>query len=387
SITIDESNLKDVKIDSQKNTTEFNIKTCEVLGTVLIENDIVKIKAPFSATYIYNKNKDVGNTGWLLVDISISSKDSEASIEIKKKANEDVFKACMIDQVVKTVKITEELSKDIKVSNIEEKDSGTKAIADISLEYDGKLLTKTVKCKVNIKLVDGQWKYININNDSTLTTVKKIDDISIEDFIKDLSQIGDKWAVQVDFKTMSGTANFEISELTEVKNLKISEDVVSGKKRYIIDADVKGVSGKASCEGPIRIGIVENQVSGTFQVKATSFTVSDPSKDDVIAAMKDKSITYTKDGKSLSYKLKDGDRNSFKITEIVKVLPDPRYFAVYGTMSYDGLTNDNVVIIVRYDSGNDMFATTELGSLTDENTKTKNSIEAIKEKNSKYTAN
>lgn len=384
SFTIDEGSLKSVKVKSEKEKVEQGVKFCEVNGTVSLENEIFTVEAPFKAEYMYSNNEAMGEKGWYLTGMYIDVNSKEAKVEVNAKVSEDDFKKALVGKEIKVVKITEDMFKDIKITNVETTDFGTRATGEFALNYDGKMLSKVVSCNVTIKLNEGKWEYVNINNAKTLVTVKKdAGDIAVDDFVKDFNTIAGKGSVEASYKSMD-CGRFDVDDIKEVKNVKVTEDVAWNKRRYIIDADVKLVSKKATAEGPIRISIVEEQVSGDFRVKATSFVVDEPKKDDILSIFKETIISHKSGEEVLKYKLKDSDVKTFNVTEVVQKLPNPRDFVVYGTMTYNGLTNDNVAIFVFYDISGGVFRIREAVSFSVEGNSENKGIEAIKAKNKEY---
>ncbi|MGL5152372.1 MAG: hypothetical protein ACRC7N_17585 [Clostridium sp.] len=375
---LSEENIKSVEIEEDKKAEDLGFEAHSLKGIITIENDKIKIKAPFTASYIYNDGKVMGEKGWELGGNNINTyKSEDVTIDFSEKLSEEKIKSILVGQKIQGLEISEDLAKNSKIVSNVEGEYGLSSTVTIDLGYKGKLVDKTMDAKCSFQFNGEDWEIKSSTRKSGKTMIKQpSEELSLDDIKKELSVIAPNGGLAI-YASSTGY-NMEVSTLTEFKDLKIELQEVGYSKKpgYLITGTVKGNDKNVTYEGKFSGSILESDGTSTFSIKDGTTTLKEPKAEDISKTIVGKNVYFKKDT-AKSSKLKDNE-NDFKMDSVLIGVQNPLAFYAFGTLSYGDVKDDKVTIIGAYDNKKGVYQVVEVRSATLDGYAEEYSIEVIK---------
>ena len=337
SFEVTEDMQKDISIDRKNVQADYSGKVFNAYGTIKVDNDNYELEVPFESSYLYNNlSKD-----WLLIDACVKNSDSSVKLNIKKQLTDEVILEKLTGKVTKK----DTSNSKIKVNNKEKIDEiGTEYRIQGSLDYEGSLITKTEAFSTAIVFDGEDW---NINgmvstNNSEVTVSEDASSASSEEILDDIKVLFINKSISFGLTSSWNTCEINAAQISEISNISIENDYETN-----IKGTVKVKTEYLEADGDIELEISSSgYVSAKIEAEDVALTA--PSEETIQSLLKKQSIRAKVNGSSKNITIKEDDSKTFKLQESFVENKSSRALYVFGTLTYGGLTDDEVRIRLLY---------------------------------------
>ncbi len=362
-VKLTKKNIKNVKIEKKNTEKENGIYYYSANASVTIEEKGYTLTIPITINYnkVTNSSKletylgePIKKNKWFKDYITPNT--NKAVFKIKEELNSDTMKKLIASYGENSSTITKDMLKGVKLKKECVSANGTIYNVTGTVQGDYGAIKINRKIVANIKFNGEKWTCTDVSDDSI--EIEQNKEVKAKEALNGLKQLIGKNEVIIFSDSSLIMQDISADDITEFEftNLESSNTSV-GSNSYKLIGNVKGISNKLSFTGQITVDVSYGYINA--MIETNSISVKEPTIDEIKSSIIGEEIYCDINNELKTIEIDKQIANTFILDEIIVDKNYPYEFHVFGTISYEGITNDKIYLNMDYDINEDKFTVYE----------------------------